>query len=309
MKTTSPQPRQTGKFGFTLIEMIGVLAIMAILAAAITPNALRTLDRAAVRAEADTLHNLGEQVKLYLRDNGIAPTAANWNTVLATYASLSPADLLYNRRQNIPDVPPNDPRTQTDVVYANGRNFITRVFILEPVVFPALPTKAMLISSMRNGVLLPAALLPTPNPSISAVDFASVWSTPDGYVPVVPGWAAWNNYAQFLVIERINLAPVYSTDLQRLTITLNNKTPVAAVPPAPAVPATDASYIVVLANGTAQPRQTVAANTSTTLPPLHPRDRIDLYRVTSSGFPDSSYVLSAGSKTSFDFNGTNWLPQ
>ena len=66
MKATVPHTLAYQK-GFTLIEMIGVLAIMAILAAVITPNALRTLDRAAIRAEADTLHNLGDQVKNFLK--------------------------------------------------------------------------------------------------------------------------------------------------------------------------------------------------------------------------------------------------
>jgi len=173
--------------------MIGVLAIMAILAAVIAPNALRTLDRAAIRAEADTLHNLGEQVKLYLRDKGIEPTAANWDSVLATYASLSPTDLLYNRRQA-----------------TNGP--ITRLYVPDPV---ASNERALFLSSMRTGVALPSLA------NISA-NFASIWNTTDGNVPVAAGWNAWDaSNIEFLVIERVNLATNYQTDVQTEAETLH----------------------------------------------------------------------------------------
>ena len=87
-----------GQAGFTLIEMVGVLAIMAIMAAVIVPNAIRSMDRAAVTAEQQNLSTLGSQVALYLRDQGVAPTPANWTTALANYAGLSPADLATNKR-------------------------------------------------------------------------------------------------------------------------------------------------------------------------------------------------------------------
>ncbi len=273
--------------GFTLVEMIGVLAILTILAGIITPNVLHTIERAAVRAESDNLHVLGGEIALYLRDNAIMPTTAvppslpNWTSQLATYSALSAADILTNKRQ------------------------MTRLYVPDPV---AANQRAMLLSSMRTGVALPAAA------TISA-NFQTIWNTADGKVPVAAGWGAWGagpapalDNIEYLVIERVNLSSVYRTDLQPLTITLNNKTPIAAAPPAPAVPATNASYVITLANGTVQARQPVNATVSVVLSLMHPKDRIDLYRVLVGGSPDSSYVLSTNSKT-FDFNGTNWIPQ
>ena len=53
--------------GFTLIELIGMCVIMTILAGVIAPNAMKSIERAAIRAEDQTLTNLGGQVELYLR--------------------------------------------------------------------------------------------------------------------------------------------------------------------------------------------------------------------------------------------------
>jgi prepilin-type N-terminal cleavage/methylation domain-containing protein len=264
---------RTGKTGFTLIEMIGVIAIMAILAAVIAPNALRMLDRAAERAEADTLHNLGEQTKLYLRDNGVPPTTAvppflpNWTSQLATYASLNPTDLLTNRRQMI------------------------RVYVIDPV---AANQRAMFISSMRPGLAL--------GPSTNAVDFAAVWkwNTNDLIASPPPaGWVAWNvANIEFLVVERVNLSSVYRTDLQSFTITLNNKGSVTA------------SYNIVRANGTIlNPVDILAGKTAVPSPILQPKDRLNLYQAAGGVTLDYSYMVSTSVKT-FDFKDLIfWTPQ
>ena len=279
MKTSSPQLFRTGQTGFTLVEMIGVIAIMAILAAVIAPNALRSIELAAVRAEADTLHTLGEQVKLYLRDNGIAPTTANWNTVLANgnYVALSPTDLLYNRRQI--QLGP-----------------ITRIYVPDPV---AANQRAMFFSSMRNSIALPSVA------NISNY-FKNIWDTTDGTVPgtqpglPAAGWGAWNvNNVEYLVIERVNLSSVYRTDLQTYQITLNNK---GSVP---------VSYSLILASGIPQPAWVNIVAGGTTAPPLvlHAKDRINFYRAQNGVTLDYSYVVSTTPKT-FDFKDlTFWLPQ
>ena len=192
MKTTSPQPTSIRQIGFTLIEMIGVLAIMSILAAVITPNALRIIEREAVRAEADTLHNLGEQAKLYLRNTATEPTAANWYTatVLASpkYALLSPADLLTNRRQ------------------------MTRLYVPDPI---AANHRAMFLSSMRTALALP-------NVNNISANFTTIWNTTYGNVPAAAGWGSWNtNNIEYLIIERVS----FQADLQDLPVHLTTTGP------------------------------------------------------------------------------------
>ena len=257
--------------GFTLIEMIGVLAIMAILASVLTPNAVRSLDRAAVNAEVQTLQNLGTQVKLYLSANGTAPTPANWTVTVGNFADISPADIATNKRQ------------------------MARVYLTDPAAVPT--QRVIILSSMRSGLALPTAANIN-----TALRFQDIWQTADGSLPTAlswGGWAAWNavaNSGEFLVIERVNLSPVYNTDLQSLTITLNNRG------------AATASYNIVLADGTVQLAVNVLAGGTAILPNRRPKERFNLYRAAGGVTLDYSYVLSTTGKT-FDFNGVNWIPQ
>ncbi|WP_238314844.1 hypothetical protein, partial [Methylobacterium crusticola] len=54
--------------------------------------------RASVKAEAVNLETLGEQLKLFLKDNSNLPTPSNWASVLATYSDLNEDEILNNRR-------------------------------------------------------------------------------------------------------------------------------------------------------------------------------------------------------------------
>jgi len=255
---------------FTLIELIGVLAIMAILAGVIAPNALRALDRAAVNTEFTSLGNLGDELKLYLRDQGVAPTSANWTTTLASYADLSPANLATNKKG------------------------VARLYLTDSATNPT--QRVLILSSMRQGLALPAAAN-----IATAAAFQQIWQTADGSIPPASSWNGWNawstvaNSGNYLVIERVNLISVYDTDLESLTLTLNNRGGASA------------SYNLVLANGTSQAAVNVAVGATVILTET-PRIRLNLYRGPGGATLDYSYVVSTTGKT-FDFNGTDWIPQ
>jgi prepilin-type N-terminal cleavage/methylation domain-containing protein len=172
---------------FSLIELIGVLAIMAILASVLVPNVLKSIDRAAVKAEAETLGNLGDAAKLYLRDTSVEPTSANWSTALGAYASLNPTDLLTNRRHN------------------------SRIYVADPV---AANERALLVSSMRAGLALPSV-------SALSANFDAVWNWSDAGGIRPAGFAAvWDNALDYLIVERINYRSIYKTYFA--TVVLNN---------------------------------------------------------------------------------------
>ncbi len=85
---------------FTLIEMIGVIAIMAILAAAIAPNVVKQMQAARQDAEEEALDVLAEGLIDYVLQNRIIPQSdegsGTWSTNIATQADLHSEKIFEN---------------------------------------------------------------------------------------------------------------------------------------------------------------------------------------------------------------------
>lgn len=64
-KTPPCQPRQ----GFTLLELLIVLAILGVLAAIVVPNVLGTQQRANIKATETSIHGFESSLKLYAAEN------------------------------------------------------------------------------------------------------------------------------------------------------------------------------------------------------------------------------------------------
>ncbi len=278
MTTGRPQTHDP-RGAFTLIELIGVLAIITVLAGVVAPNAIKALDRAAVRAEAATLDRLGEQVVLHLRDHGAPPSVGAWSTALAAYADLAPAEVLRNRRG------------------------IDRVYVADPATVPA--ERVLVLSSMRAGLGLPGS------GSLNSVQrFDDVWRTADGAIPPTSTWSGWNAWnavpgaGEFLLVERVNLRPVYRTDLRPFAVTLNNRSGI----PGSGTTAATVSYSIVFANGSASAATNVAAGATVVIPALRSGERVNLFRASGGAALDYVFVVGASGRT-FDFNGANWIPQ
>ena len=88
-RTTSNERRATSD-GFTLLELIGVVAIIAILGAVITPNVINHLKEASRSSELETLEGIAHAIEVYLRENRAWPPGL---------ASLSPDYLPANTVQ------------------------------------------------------------------------------------------------------------------------------------------------------------------------------------------------------------------
>lgn len=322
MKTLSASRR-----AFTLIELIGVLAIIAIMAAVLAPNVIRQIDRAAVKAEQENLQKVGDIIKLYLRDNYVAPTAANWTTVLATYSDLRSADLATNTRG------------------------VARVYLTDP---STTPTRIIILSAMRSSLSLPSSS------SITTTGFQAIWDTAENTVPPTSSWSGWSNYnssnIEFLVIQRVNLTPVYRTDLQTYTITLVNNSNVTSTTTTTTTTTTTetngnaggngngngnaygvgngngngngnggggssgtgntggttASYRVVRSNGTYGSSGNIAPTDGPIqLTDCRPNDRIELYRASGGSAADLDfvYVVGAGGKTLQFIYSSDWIPE
>ncbi len=90
-------PRLSSRFqpqGFTLVELIGVLAILAILASFITPNVVNQLRTARRDAEDRQLAAIATGIKLFLKQNHAFP--ANLQALSPDYIPITDAQLTNN---------------------------------------------------------------------------------------------------------------------------------------------------------------------------------------------------------------------
>jgi general secretion pathway protein G len=92
--------------GFTLIELMVVLAIIGILAALVVPNVLNRADDARITAARTDIGNLTQALKLYRLDNQRYPSAEQGLQALVVQPTAGPTPL--NWKPYI-DKLPNDP--------------------------------------------------------------------------------------------------------------------------------------------------------------------------------------------------------
>ena len=99
-------PRAKRQRGFTLIELMVVLAILGVLAALIVPNVLDRADDARGTAARADVNNLMQALKLYRLDNQRYPAAEQGLQALVVKPSTGPAPV--NWKPYL-DKLPNDP--------------------------------------------------------------------------------------------------------------------------------------------------------------------------------------------------------
>jgi type II secretory pathway pseudopilin PulG len=185
--------------GMSLVELIGALGIIAFLSAMLVPSGIRTLDRIAADKETAALAAMSDAFcGSILRSRQIADPA-NWPSLIASESGMNLAAVSQNpRRVSRAFLYDKSGWLASSLPYAQTNGSLPGLATL-----PNNP-RVMIVSSL--GAALPAGLN---NSSMTASDFANLWSTADNTVPASGPFALWPGKPDDVKIQRVNLASLF----------------------------------------------------------------------------------------------------
>jgi prepilin-type N-terminal cleavage/methylation domain-containing protein len=191
---SSTSPKAKWRRGFSLIEMVGVLAVIAILAAIAVPAVVKRVDFAAWSSENASLSAMKDAlVQHILRNNNIPSNRAAWAIATCTNLGLLSANITTNSR-NYGRAFLIDTSGWLATALASGD------WNQRPGGETMAPTNCrLMIVSTIAGPQLPDSLLLSSKPSIAT--FNGIW--------YYTNFSGWTGNANDLVVQRINLEPLF----------------------------------------------------------------------------------------------------
>lgn len=96
---------ESSEAGLTLVEMIVVLAIIALVAALIVPNVIGRPDEARVTVAGTDLRTISAALKMYRLDNGRYPTSGQGLGALVEKPTTAPVPSNWSAEGYLPDLP------------------------------------------------------------------------------------------------------------------------------------------------------------------------------------------------------------
>jgi prepilin-type N-terminal cleavage/methylation domain-containing protein len=179
---------------FSLIEMIGVLAVIAVLATALAPSFVRQMDKTAGDQESAAMKSFGDALQRSIMRYRYIPSDADWATNIATELGVDVAYVTTNPRQQ------------------------PRFFLIDPnlsIAGAGLPYRqtnsgSVNIPSSPRVMILSSVGTPLPAVTATAANFTNIWNAADGTVPTAaPAFAGWNGTGNDLNIQRVDLSPLF----------------------------------------------------------------------------------------------------
>ncbi len=183
-------------FGFTILETIGVMAVVAILLAVLAPAVFKQIDRAARTREISDLHAISNALVLQTistNSTKTVPSETTWAQAVATWTRQSVSTITTTPRGHARAflVDTSGWFGAIQLPYTQSTGGTTNP-----------PLKARLIIVSTIGRDLPVA---TGRPSSEV--FNDIWDTPEGGKPA--RWQRWAGTGDDLVIQRINFEPLF----------------------------------------------------------------------------------------------------
>lgn len=205
MKTISSLNRTVR--GFSLIELIGVLAVLTILALALIPSLVKQYDLAANNSEAATVKQLAGGLQAFIIRTRTIPNTNDMPTQIASQLGLLLSDVSKNARGN--------PRVfLADPTLSIGTNTTSKLPYLQGWGGATVITNARILIITSLGQPLPSGI--TNAGASGKAMFDMLWSAADKTTPT--GWTWGGNFAD-IRIQRLDLTPLF------VPLTLNNNSP------------------------------------------------------------------------------------
>ncbi len=173
--------------------MIGVLTVLALLAAAVIPTLIRRLDREAWEREKSDLQSMADSYTQFILHNQAISNYAGIPAAIATEMALPLSAITttprgWDRAFLVdPDLRINNavlPYSQTNT----GAASVTSA-------------RVMILSSLAGQLPVVSG---DDNP-----DFQAIWNTPEGGKPSVAPWDTWTGRGEDLLIKKLNLEPLF----------------------------------------------------------------------------------------------------
>jgi len=198
--------------GFSLIEIIGVLAIIAILAAATLPALIQEVDYASAAKEYSNLDALASGLQNGASSARYIPLAdpVDWPGFLANYLGW-----------------------ETNAVQTNLFSHNSRAFLIDPglVIGSANPTSAHFqqtalgASPVTSARFIIASSISLPLPPSGSIDFNLLWNTTDKTLPSGAPWDNWQaagGKGTDLILKRVDLTTSFVRVILNNADAINN---------------------------------------------------------------------------------------
>ncbi len=190
---------------FSLIELIGVLTVIAILAAVLVPVLIRQMDKMAGDQESASLKSIGDALQQSIMRNRYIPSDSDWATNIAIELGVNISNVKTNGRKQ-PRFFLIDPGLQVGV---NGG----QLPYLQTVAGSVVNSGGSVTSPISPRVLILSSIgqrLTNMQNGIPAVpsDFTNIWDAPDGTLPLASSLAGLTR-PDDLKVQRVNLSTLF----------------------------------------------------------------------------------------------------
>jgi hypothetical protein len=200
MNASLPTPRshptrQRQTAGFSLIELLGALTILTILALALGPVLVREYDRHARERETKSLEALASGLRSHILRTRTIPSHTQYPQAVATEIGMQISEVVLNHRR-LPRVLLIDPAVTNVIPIPYTQNFrgLTNSIPLSLGMVLVSSVSAPLPSGLVSGF------------ASSSASFNAIWSAAENTVPA--GWS-WSGRGEDLRIIRINLGTLF----------------------------------------------------------------------------------------------------